>query len=114
MRYLKFAFLAVMTIGLVFLALANRQTVELRVVPDAFISLIGFNATIELPLFVVIFAGILLGLLIGFVWEWMREMKHRSYGRKEHKRVVKLEREVSRLKSEKHQGKDDVLALLEK
>lgn len=114
MRYLNFALLGIVTVSVVFLALANRQTVEISLVPDAFVGLFGFNATINLPLFVVIIAGVLLGLLIGFIWEWMREMKHRSYGRKEHKRVVKLEREVTRLKAEKHQGKDDILALLEK
>ncbi|MGV6840706.1 MAG: lipopolysaccharide assembly protein LapA domain-containing protein [Planktomarina sp.] len=114
MRYVKFAVLAAITICLVFLALANRQNVELSLVPEAFVGLIGFNATLTVPLFVVIFAGVLIGLLIGFIWEWLREMKLRSYGRKEHKRVVKLEREVTRLKTEKHQGKDDVLALLEK
>ena len=32
---------------------------------------------LELPLFLVIFGGIVAGLLIGFVWEWFREHKHR-------------------------------------
>jgi len=57
--------------------------------------------------------GIAFGLLIGFVWEWLREWKHRSAVRKEHKQVVRLEREVTRLKAEKNEGKDDVLALLD-
>jgi putative membrane protein len=53
-------------------------------------------------------------LLIGFVWEWLREMKHRTASRNERRHVVRLEREVSKLKSGTVTEQDDVLALLEK
>ncbi len=113
MRYLKLLVLAVIAIGLIFVALANSQSVELNLVPAALTGLIGFNASINLPLFVVIFGGVAIGMLVGYIAEWLREHKHRSQVRKEHKQVVRLEREVDRLKSEKNKGKDDVLALLE-
>ncbi len=67
----------------------------------------------ELPLFLVIFAGILVGLLIGFVWEWFREAKHRS------RRIVPAARgDAAGARGQPAAGKgcrpkDDVLALLE-
>jgi hypothetical protein len=53
-------------------------------------------------------------LLIGFIWEWLREMKHRNAARSEHMQVVRLEREVSKLKaSSADADKDEILALLD-
>ena len=67
----------------------------------------------ELPFFVVIFGGIIAGVLIGFVWEWFREHKHRSAA-SEHKREAgRLKREVSQLRNDTAKPDDDVLALLE-
>ena len=71
--------------------------------------------SIQLPLFLVVFGGIILGLLLGFVWEWLREGKHRTEATRAKRDAVKLEREVKRLKRREAQaeGKDEVLALLE-
>ncbi len=113
MRFIKYLFLAAVAVVLVFVALANRAAVTLNVVPESFANFVPFGGSISLPLFVVIFVSIGVGLLLGFIWEWIREWKHRSAVRKEHKQVVRLEREVARLKSEKNEGKDDVLALLD-
>ncbi|MDF1855978.1 LapA family protein [Pseudooceanicola sp.] len=113
MRYLRYAFLVALAAGLISVALANRQMATLTLLPDGLSRIVGMNTAIELPLFVVIFLGILAGLLIGFVWEWLREYKHRSEARRHAKQAGKLEREVRRLKGEKHKGKDEVLALLE-
>ena len=41
-------------------------------------------------------------------------MKHRTAAKTEHRQVVRLEREVSKLKSGTAKEQDDVLALLEK
>lgn len=113
MRYIRYAILAVIAVALVVLALANRAAVELKLLPTGLADLVGLQERISLPLFVVIFGGIAVGLLLGFLWEWLREHKHRAYGRQEHRQVVRLEREVERLKGQKHEGKDDVLALLD-
>ncbi len=113
MRYLRYAFLALVALVLIAVALANRAAVTLTLLPEGLADIFGINQSIELPLFMVIFAGVLAGLLIGFVWEWFREHKHRAEARRRAKEAGKLEREVRRLKGEKHKGKDDVLALLE-
>ena len=45
-------------------------------------------------LFLVIFAGIVAGLLIGFVWEWLREHRFRSTAARERRERERLEREI--------------------
>jgi len=113
MRYIRYAFLAVLAIALMGLALANRSIVTLKSMPDGLPDPLGLSRSIELPLFVVIFGGIVFGLMIGFIWEWMREYKHRAEVSRKSREVRQLEREVTKLKGEKHEGKDEVLALLE-
>ncbi|MFT4959021.1 MAG: putative integral membrane protein [Paracoccaceae bacterium] len=113
MRYIRYAFLGCLGIILVSVSIANRALVEIRLIPDALGELIGFNMGFSLPLFVVILLGIAAGLVIGFIWEWLREYKQRRTGSTSARTVRKLEREVTKLKGEKHQGKDEVLVILE-
>ncbi|OED49381.1 lipopolysaccharide assembly protein LapA domain-containing protein [Leisingera sp. S232] len=113
MRYIRYAVLAALAIVLVSVALANRASVELKLMPDAFAELAGFNHGISLPLFVVVLGGVGAGLVIGFLWEWLREHKHRSEAAQKTREARRLNREVTRLKKQKNEGKDEVLALLE-
>ncbi len=113
MRYLRYFFLAVLGLCLIIVALANRQIVTLTLLPEDLAVFSGLSWQIQLPLFLVVFAGILAGLLIGFVWEWLREYKHRSEASRAKRDTAKLEREVKRLKRRDASGQDDVLALLE-
>ena len=113
MRYLRYLVWGVIAIALIVVALANRQSVTLTMLPDDLAGLLGLNFSLQLPLFMVIFAGIAVGVFLGFVWEWLREHKHRSAASKSGKQVARLEREVTRLRGEKNEGKDEVLALLE-
>ena len=113
MRYIRYAFLAGLGIVLISVSLANRGMVELKLIPAALADLTGGNPAITLPLFVVILGGIAAGLVIGFFWEWLREYKHRRDASVKAREVRRLEREVTRLKGEKHKGKDEVLAILD-
>lgn len=113
MRYIRYVFWAVVALCLIVLGIANRNLVELRALPDALADLAGVSPTVQVPLFVAIFLGVALGLMIGFLWEWLREYKHRREASRRRREAKLLEREVSRLKQEKHEGRDDVLALLE-
>ncbi|MGX9356976.1 LapA family protein [Roseobacteraceae bacterium S113] len=116
MRYIKYAFLAAVAIVLVTLALANRGSVTLNSLPADMTGLPGMDAlafSVELPLFVVILGGVLAGLLIGFVWEWLREGKHRAEAARRTAEVKTMERELRRLKRKNSEGKDEVLALLD-
>ncbi|QBY02596.1 LapA family protein [Rhodophyticola sp. CCM32] len=113
MRYLKYAFLALVALGLVVLALANRAPMTLELLPEGLAVWIGWSYAIEMPVFLVIFGGVIMGLLIGFVWEWLREHRHRADASRQRRDKQRLEREVQGLKGRVNEGKDDVLALLE-
>ncbi|WP_425038276.1 lipopolysaccharide assembly protein LapA domain-containing protein [Primorskyibacter sp. S187A] len=116
MRYIKYAFLASVAIVLVTLALANRNTVTLNSLPDGLAGVPGlgpFAVAVELPLFLVILGGVVAGLLIGFVWEWIREAKHRTEAARKTAEVKSMERELRRLKRKNSEGQDEVLAILD-
>jgi lipopolysaccharide assembly protein A len=114
-RYLRLILLALLGLSLLTVALANRAPVTLRLLPDDLAALTGLSWAMELPLFLVIFAGIIAGVLIGFVWEWFREYGHRATASQKSREVARLERELAVLKdSTSVPPQDDVLALLEK
>lgn len=114
MRYVRYACIAVFAIALISVALANRAMVDLKMLPDEIAGLFAVNPQVTMPLFFVILGSIVAGLLIGFVWEWIREHAQRAEAAKQAREMRRLEREVARLKSEKHEGQDEVLALLDK
>lgn len=112
-RLLRLLFLLALGLVMLVVAFANRAPVSLRLLPDDLAGFTGVDRSVELPLFLVIFGGVLAGLAIGFVWEWLRESKHRSAAVIHKRQAASLEREVSRLKDKDAAPKDDVLALLE-
>lgn len=114
MRTIRYLFLAALGVALAVVAFANREVVTLHLLPEEISGFLGFTWQVSLPLFIVIFLGIVAGLMIGFVWEWMREHKHRSKARRAEKAAVRLSHEVKDLKRERARSQgDDVLALLE-
>ncbi|RYH09784.1 lipopolysaccharide assembly protein LapA domain-containing protein [Tropicimonas sp. IMCC6043] len=113
MRYIRYLLVGVIVAALVVMALANRSMVTLTVLPDSLATLANWNFGISLPLFIIVLGGVGVGLLLGYLLEWIRESKHRSEVSKRQRQVKSLHREVTRLKAEKNDGKDDVLAILE-
>jgi lipopolysaccharide assembly protein A len=113
MRYIRYAFLAIIGICLLVVALANRAPVTLRLFPDEIAAFAGVAPEITLPLFIVILGGIVLGLLIGFVWEWLREYRYRSVAASERRERKRLEHEVRALKGPEPESGDDILAILD-
>lgn len=113
MRYIRYAFWGVLAIILISISLANRGPMTLSLLPDPVAEVANWNVQFTVPVFVAILASIAFGLLIGFVWEWLREFKHRREVTAKSREVRTLEREVSKLKTEKNKDKDEVLALLE-
>lgn len=112
-RTLRLIFLAAVGLVLLIVALANRGAVTLRLLPEETGAFFGWEWSVQLPLFLVIFGGIVAGLLLGFVWEWLREAKHRAEAARRRGEVARLEREVSDLKGRTGTPpEDDVLALL--
>ncbi len=114
-RYLRLILLALLGVALLVVALANRAPVPVRLLPEDMAALTGLTWAMELPLFLVIFGGIIAGVLIGFVWEWFREHGHRATASQKSREVSRLERELAVLKdSTSVPPKDEVLALLDK
>lgn len=119
-RWLRILFLLVLALVLLTVALAHRDLVTVKLLPDNLAEFVGTEWagwSIELPLYAVIFGGVVAGLLIGFFWEWLREHKHRAEVRRKAKEVKTLQREVSSLKSKVESTstpKNDVVTALAK
>ena len=114
-RYLRYVFLILLAVVLLTVAIANRTPVTLSLLPEDMAVMLGFGGQIELPLFLVIFGGIVAGVLIGFFWEWFREYKHRAAVSVKSREVGKLERELAVLRDTKGAAsQDDVLAILDR
>ena len=113
-RYLRYVFLAALAIVLLTVALANRGMVTLNALPADMAAFAKLNYALSLPLYLVIFASIVVGLMLGFVWEWLREYKHRSTAKERAREITRLERELDALRRETPAQQDDVLALLER
>jgi putative membrane protein len=111
MRYLKYLLLAAIAVVLVCVSLANREMVMLEMLPADLAGLMGMEYSINLPLF--IFGGVGVGLLVGFLWEWIREHRQRAEAAAQRREMDRMRREIKRLKADKHEGKDDVLAILD-
>jgi len=113
MRTIRYAFMAILAVALIAVAFGNREVVTLRLLPSELDNIVGLAWTIDLPLFIVVFASIIAGLIIGFIWEWIREAGLRSEAAKHKSEAHELKREVRKLKTEPQAPKDEVLALLE-
>ena len=113
MRLIRTLFLFFLAILLFLLSLANSEKVTLYFLPENLTALFKFEIAVNVPLFLVFFSGIFIGLVIGFVWEWFREYKFRVEANNYQKRLLRAETELSELHARENK-KDDVLTLLEK
>ncbi|MGJ8612481.1 MAG: LapA family protein [Octadecabacter sp.] len=114
MKYIRYTFWGIVAIALIIVGMANRGIVTLRAMPEVLAGPLGISPDIQMPLFMAIFIGVAIGLLIGFFWEWLREHRIRADARAKGREVHALKREVDSLKTEKHEGKDEIVALLDK
>lgn len=117
-RTLRLILLVVLALCLMALALANRDPVTLRLLPEGAARFAGGNYALEVPLFAVIFGGVIAGILIGLVWEWLREHRYRAEAATQRRERERLERELRRAGRAGHAGSggnpaDEVLALIE-
>ena len=110
MRTLKLLVLGLILLAIVVLALANREVVTLHLLPEGMARVMPLS--IQLPLFVVSLLSIVVGMLLGYLLEWLREHKHRRRASQKSREAAQLNREVERLRKESGKPEDDVLALL--
>ena len=86
---------------LTFFAIANRHDVALVLDPltDKDTSL-----TVELPLFLLVFAALALGLILGGLTTWLGQGKWRKRARERAGEVVRLRQDVDRLSAQAEQS----------
>ena len=114
MRIVRFIIIFFISILLLILALLNRQYVDFRFLPNNLSDQLGVSGSITLPLFILtFFIGILVGLLLGFFWEYLREHKYRKALSQKTKKVKVLENEIKKLKNITNNEADQILELLE-
>ncbi|WP_307742828.1 LapA family protein [Gemmobacter fulvus] len=114
LRYLRYLILLVLGLCLLTVALANRAPVLVKALPDDVAAVAGLSWQIEIPLFLAIFGGVAVGLLIGFVWEWIREHRHRAEASTQSAEARRLQRELAAMRDAKGVVQDDVLAILDR
>lgn len=111
MRVISGLFWLLVAVVLVVLGLANRGIVELKLLPDAIQARVGALPDLELPLFLVILGSVGLGLVLGLIWEWIREIPERAEARRTARELERLRADVAREKGT--QARTDVLAGLD-
>lgn len=96
-RFLKALILLPIAILVVLLAVANRAPVQLSL--DPFSKGAPEFAT-SLPLFAVIFASVMVGVVIGGTATWLSQSKHRRARRQYRREVGHLRNETERLRAQ--------------
>lgn len=112
-RYLKILFLVFVAVALVLLFFANNAPVTLYLMPDALAEAVGIRNEYTTTLFFVVVAALLVGIIVGFIWEWLREHRFRAEARTQRREAQRLNREVAQIKGRSSEQTDDVLALLD-
>lgn len=113
MRLIRLAFVTILALILIAVALANRQLITISLLPADLASYLGGSWSLTLPAFLALFLAILFGVLVGFIWEWLREASLRAEAKRRAAHVAQLEHEVAALRRTHAAPKDDVLAILE-
>lgn len=116
MRYIRYAIYASLLIVLTVVCVANLAPVTLNTLPAGLASLpqVGWLAfSVEVPLFAVALGGLVLGFVLGEVFEWLREHKFRAEASAKGHEVKKLERQLKKTQAERDKDKDEVLAILD-
>ena len=113
MRIIRFSIILSISLALIVLAIANRQVVTLQFMPSDLAASLGILGVKSLPLFLVVLLGVLIGLFLGFVWEYLREHKYRKALATKNKKVKMLEQEIKKLKNDTNNEAEQILGLLE-
>ena len=85
---------------------------DIRILPSELEGFFGDGMIFSIPIFVLFICGVIFGIFVGFVWEWIREMKHRSASSRKSKELAKVENELNQLKRDRGQNDDEVLLLI--
>ena len=112
LKLLRYLVLVLVALALVTFALANRAPVPLHLLPPDLAAFLGVDWTLTLPVWMVALLGIVAGLILGFVIEWLREHRHRAAASSNRRAVKRLERELAVMRDSSGLPEDEVLALV--
>ena len=113
MRTIRIFFVVTLAIVLILVAAANRAPVTVGLLPETIAAFTGRAWTLTMPAFVALFLAMVFGVLVGLVWEWLREAHIRSEASRRAGEVARLEREVGALRDQHKAPRDEVLAILD-
>lgn len=115
MKYIRYALLALVLILCVTVALANRAPVTLALWPDTVTAFLGFGYAVTLPLFVIVVGAIGIGLVLGLIWEWIREHGQRKEAAQAKRELHKVQAQQgpATVPTTSAKPRDRVLAILD-
>lgn len=94
MKLLKWIAVGFAALVLIVFAVGNRQPIEVNLFP--------FGVVATLPLFVLFFASIMLGVLLSLIGSMWSKVKHFQHDRGYKKKIAALENELAATKIEKN------------
>jgi uncharacterized integral membrane protein len=94
-RFLKALILLPVAIVVVLLAVANRAPVTISFDPTRTTS----DLSVTLPLFVLVFLAVAIGVVIGGIGSWLGQHKHRNARRRHRREAERLRAEAQRLRA---------------
>ena len=113
MRTIRIFFIVILAIVLILVAAANRAPVTVGLLPETIAAFTGRAWTLTMPAFVALFLAMVFGVLVGLVWEWLREAHLRAESKTRAHDLARLQREVGDLRRTHAAPKDEVLAILD-
>ena len=113
MRTIRIFFVVILAIVLILVAAANRAPVTVGLLPETIAAFTGRAWTLTMPAFVALFLAMVFGVLVGLVWEWLREAHLRAESKTRAHDLARLQREVGDLRRTHAAPKDEVLAILD-
>ena len=99
MRYFKLLVWVLIGVVLFIFALGNNETVQVYLFPEIFSNTWMVRSIFPMPLFIIVYLVLLIGVIFGFVFEYFRQYKYRLNLRKYKEEMSSLRIEINELKS---------------
>lgn len=113
MRAIRVFFFVILAVVLILVAAANRGAMTVSLMPEALAPFAGGQWSLTMPAFMALFLAMVFGVLVGLVWEWLRESGLRAESSRRAQNLADLEREVGHLRKTHAAPRDEVLAILD-
>ena len=113
MKYIKFLVLLVIAVILILFAIANNQISEIRILPDNFIISSKVQSFYLLPLFMILYIALAVGILLGFFFEYFRARKQRVKLKQAKRDINLLQSKIKKLNLKHSDGDSEILNLID-